>query len=104
LPTLEVGNDEFINGNEVEWWISNDTSDDSESFIPGDVVDIEMYAVSTQYKDYLEILISQIGGVGLFEATPVAVRGNCINLTNPDNYAHGYFRLTEVNKTSYTFE
>ena len=107
LPSLEVGFDEFINGNEVDWWIEleeDDETDKLESFQPGDIVDIEMYAISTSYKDYLEILISQIGGVGLFEATPVAVKGNVINLTNADNYAHGYFRLTEFNRVSYTFE
>ena len=107
LPTLEVGNDEFINGNEVDWWIEleeDDTTDKIEAFKPGDVVDIEMYAISTPYKDYLEILIDQIGGVGIFEATPVSVRGNCINQTNPENYAHGYFRLTDFNKVRFTFE
>ncbi|MEO9891139.1 DUF4249 domain-containing protein [Aurantibacter sp.] len=107
LPTLEVGDDRFVNGNEIDWWLElddDDETDEVESFQPGDIVDIEMAAISTAYKDYLEILISQIGGVGLFEATPVAVKGNCANLTNPENYAHGYFRLTEVNKFSYTFE
>lgn len=107
LPILEVGNDEFINGNEVDWWIELDedeNTDKKEAFQPGDVVDIEMYAISTAYKDYMEILIEQIGGVDLFDATPVAVKGNCVNLTNPANYAHGYFRLTEYNKTDYTFE
>lgn len=107
LPILEVGFDEFINGNEVDWWIEIEEDEDTdklEAFQPGDVVNIEMYAISTAYKDYMEILISQIGGVGLFEATPVSVRGNCVNQTNPDNYAHGYFRLTQFNKTSYTFE
>jgi len=67
------------------------------------VVNIEMYGVSRAYYDYIKILIGQLGGVGLFEATPVAVKGNCINETNPDNYAFGYFRLTEVVKTNYTF-
>ncbi|MEM8847438.1 MAG: hypothetical protein AAGD17_10085 [Bacteroidota bacterium] len=71
--------------------------------MPGDVVDIEMYGISRDYYDYIKIFISQLGGVGLFEATPVAVRGNCINETSPENYAFGYFRLTEVDKTSYTF-
>jgi len=108
FPLLEVGNDEFINGNEVDWWIeyeeAEDEADDLGAFKPGDVVDIEMYAISTDYKDYLEILINQIGGVDLFDATPVAFRGNVVNVTNPDNYAHGYFRLTEFNKLTYTFE
>jgi len=107
LPDLEVGNDEFVNGNEIDWWYEIDEDDETdkiEALAPGDVVDIEMYGISEAYNDYMEILIDQIGGVGIFEATPVSVKGNCINLTNPENYAHGYFRLTEVNKTSYTVE
>lgn len=107
LPEFEVGNDEFVNGNEIDWWYEVQEDEDTDKvdvLQPGDVVSIEMHGISSAYNDYMEILIEQIGGVGLFQATPVAVRGNCVNLTNPDNYAHGYFRLTEVNKTSYTIE
>ncbi len=107
LPELEVGTDEFINGNEIDWWYEieeDDETDKIEAFVPGDIVNIEMYSTSEAYNNYLEILIEQIGGVGLFQATPVAVKGNCINTTNPDNFAHGYFRLTQVIRTSYTFE
>ena len=107
LPELEVAEDEFVNGNEIDWWYElEDDDEDGENqgpFAPGDTVDIEFFGISRQYYDYIKILISQIGGVGLFESTPVAVRGNCINETNPDNYAFGYFRLTEVDKASYTF-
>ena len=66
-------------------------------------VNIGMYGISKSYYDYIKILISQLGGVGLFESTPVDVKGNCINTTNPENYAFGYFRLSQVVKTSYTF-
>ncbi len=105
LPELEEADDEFVNGNEIDWWYEIEENED-ENILPfraGDIVDIEMYGVSRAYYDYIDILIDQIGGVGLFEATPVAVKGNCINRTNPDNYAFGYFRLTEVVRTSYTF-
>lgn len=107
LPDLEVGDDEFVNGNEIDWWYEIEEDEDTdkiEAFAPGDVVEIEMYGISSPYNNYIGILIDQIGGVGLFEATPVSVKGNCINQTNPENYAHGYFRLTQFNKTSYTFE
>ena len=105
LPDLEVAEDEFINGNEIDWWYEIEEDEDQNilPFMPGDIVDIEMYGISRDYYDYIKILISQLGGVGLFEATPVAVRGNCINETNPENYAFGYFRLTEVDKATYTF-
>lgn len=107
LPELEVGDDQFVNGNEIDWWYEveeDEETDEIEAFEPGDVLDFEMYSISEAYGNYMEILIDQIGGVGLFEATPVSVKGNCTNLTNPDNYAHGYFRLTEFNRMSYTFE
>ncbi|MEP0302264.1 MAG: DUF4249 family protein, partial [Maribacter dokdonensis] len=106
LPTLETGDDEFINGNEVDWWyeIDDDEEGDIQPLQPGDVVNITMNGISRAYYNYMDIVIDQIGGVGIFEATPVDVRGNCINTTNPDNYAHGYFRVTETNKVSYTVE
>jgi len=105
LPDLEEGKDEFLNGNEIDWWyeIEEDKDAHIEPFKPGDVVNIEMYGISRAYYDYIKILISQLGGVGLFESTPVDVKGNCVNTTNPENYAFGYFRLTQVVKTSYTF-
>ncbi|SDS50401.1 protein of unknown function [Maribacter dokdonensis] len=106
LPTLETGDDEFINGNEVDWWYEIDDDEDEEikPLLPGDVVNISMHGISRSYFNYMDIVIDQIGGVGIFEATPVDVRGNCINTTNPDNYAHGYFRVTETNRVSYTVE
>jgi len=108
LPDLEVGDDEFVNGNEIDWWYEIEEADDEndvrQPFMAGDVLDFEMYGISEAYNNYISILIDQIGGVGLFEATPVSVKGNCINQTNPENYAHGYFRLTQFNKASYTFE
>lgn len=107
LPAFEVGNDKFVNGNVIDWWyeiLEDEDTDKIDVFQPGDVVSVEMYGISRAYSDYMEILIEQVGGIGFFEATPVAVKGNCINLTNPKNFAYGYFRLTQVNKASYTFE
>lgn len=105
LPLFENAEDEFVNGNEIDWWfeIEEDEVDGLEPFQPGDVVSIEMYGISRAYYDYIKILIDQMDGAGLFSSTPVTVRGNCINETNPEDYAYGYFRLTEVNRTTYTF-
>ena len=103
LPDLEVAEDEFVNGNEIDWWYEIEDEEDIPPFQAGDVVDIEMYGISRAYYDYIKILADQLGGVGIFETTPVAVKGNVVNKTSPDNYAFGYFRLTEVDRTSYTF-
>lgn len=105
LPGLEVGEDRFLNGNEIDWWYEIEENEDEniEPFQPGDVLQIEMYGISRPYYDYIKILVEQLGGTDLFDSTPVAVKGNCINETNPENYAFGYFRLTQVVKASYTF-
>lgn len=105
FPDFEDAKDEFINGNEIDWWyeIEEDDRDDLTPFKPGDTVYITMHGISKEYYEYIKILIEQMGGTGLFASTPVALKGNCVNQTNPENHPHGYFRLTEVNRASYTF-
>lgn len=104
LPELEDLDDEFVNGNEIRWYYEKDEDDDFEEFVPGDIIDIALYGISEDYYNFIRILIEQSGGADLFATIPVALKGNCINLTNPDNYAHGYFRLTQVVRASYEFE
>ena len=106
LAVLEDGDDEFINGNKINWWFEKEEDEETneKAFAAGDIVDIEFYGISEAYANYIQILIEQSEGAGLFSATPVTLKGNCINITTPDNYAHGFFRLTQVVKASYTFE
>lgn len=107
LPELEDGNDEFVNGNEITWWFEKEEDEDTdkiEEYMPGDIVDISFFGISEDYHNYIRILIEQSEGAGLFSTTPVPLKGNCINITKPNNYAFGYFRLTQVVKTSYTFQ
>ena len=106
-PTLFDLKDEFTNGNLMTAFYEkfDDEESDEEAFVPGDIVDIALYGISKQYYSYLHLLTEQeeYGG-GPFSSTPVAVKGNCINPAHPSNYAFGYFRLTEVAKTTYTFQ
>ena len=107
LPELEDYSDEFTNGNLVTNFYEKEDDEDinQEEFEAGDVVYINLYGISEQYYNYMSLLLEQYYSVGdPFSTTPVALRGNCVNTTNPDNYGLGYFRLTEVVKTSYTFE
>ncbi|MFT4801855.1 MAG: hypothetical protein ACI93N_001630 [Flavobacteriaceae bacterium] len=105
LPTLLDFKDEFVNGNLIT--IFNERQEDEDinqaEYAPGDVVDIEFYGISKRYYDYISILINQSESGGPFDTTPVALRGNCTNETNPDSYAYGYFRITQVSKVTYTF-
>jgi len=104
---LEDISDEFINGNLIDTWFEKEDDDDTneEPFIPGDIVNIDLHGISQRYHNYIRLLIEQSNSGGdPFSAVPAALRGNCINKINPDNYALGYFRLTEVTKVSYTFQ
>lgn len=106
LPTLFDFKDEFVNGNLITLFNERDKDEDinQEEYAPGDVVDIEFYGISKRYYEYIQILINQSESGGPFDTTPVALRGNCENETNPDKYGYGYFRLTQVSKATYIFE
>ncbi len=100
IPTLEVYEDRFTNGNQIFGFY---TEEDLES---DDEVIIRNYGVSEQFYEFMFILLQQGSeeGGGPFETQPATVRGNCINITNPDNFPFGYFRLSEVDEVIYTVE
>ncbi|MBU2930082.1 DUF4249 domain-containing protein [Winogradskyella psychrotolerans] len=100
VPTLSVYDDTFTDGNEIFGFY---TEEDLES---GDSVTIRNYGVSSQFYDFMFILLQQGGdsGGGPFETQPATVRGNCINTTNPENFPYGYFRLSEVDELIYIVE
>ena len=99
FPELEVEDDEHSNGNLMQESYSH------EKFKAGDQVDIKLYGISKSYYNYMFKLILASGNDGNpFPTTPSAVRGNIINQTNSNNYAFGYFRLTEMDAKSYTIK
>ncbi|WP_274476506.1 DUF4249 domain-containing protein [Mangrovimonas aestuarii] len=100
FPELQVYDDEFNNGNQIFAFY---TDSDLET---GHQVLIQNYGVSKQFYNYMFILLQQSSqeGGGPFETMPATVRGNCINVTNPDNFPLGYFRLSEVDELTYTVE
>ncbi|MCL6295200.1 DUF4249 domain-containing protein [Jejuia spongiicola] len=107
FPFLEEISDEFINGNEIDDFFEkdDDADDPTEEFNPGDTVDISLFGISERYHNYMQLLIEQYDSGGdPFSSVAAEIRGNCINTTTPDNYAFGYFRLTQVVKESYTFQ
>jgi len=106
LPELLSITDEFTNGNVMTVFYEKLENDgvNQDSFQAGNVANIEFYGVSRQFSNYISILIEQVQASGNpFSTTPVALKGNCINLSNPDNDALGYFRLSQFIKVDYTF-
>ncbi|MCF6347125.1 MAG: DUF4249 domain-containing protein [Flavobacteriaceae bacterium] len=105
FPSRIIMPDEFTNGNEMFILYEEDEDDEEDEILPGDVVDINLFGISEEYFDFLHRLVEQGDDAGNpFATVPTRLKGNCINPENPDNYAFGYFRVTEFVNELYTFE
>lgn len=94
--SLQLGNDDFTNGNQSFARYSD------EDLEPGDIVSVYIQGISERFYQYLNLLVSQTGNRGgPFQTQPTTVRGNVVNVSNPDNFAFGYFRLSGANMLSY---
>lgn len=103
-PTLVSVSDEFFNGNEIHMFFEKDGDDEGDEFGAGDIVDVNLYNITEAYYNYMEIFISQSGSSGNpFSPPPVELRGNCVNITDADNYPYGYFRVSQTDADTYTF-
>jgi hypothetical protein len=89
--------DKFYQGNEFFSISQND------KLKVGDTLEISHYGISKTYYNYMSVLISITGNSngGPFQSPPATVRGNIINTTNFDDYALGYFSLSEVDVQPY---
>ena len=106
FPRLLDFKDEFVNGNLITVFNERQENEDINQveYAPGDTVNMELIGISKRYYEYIQLLINQSESGGPFDTTPVELRGNCTNQNDPNNFAYGYFRLTEVAKATYTFE
>jgi len=107
LPELLAIPDEFTDGNRMMVFFEKLEDEDigQEEFEVGDIANIEFYGISKQYFNYVDLLVEQYENAdNPFGTVPASLKGNCINISNPDNFAFGYFRLVQVVKTSYTFQ
>ncbi len=97
--SIQIYDDELIDGNQSFAFFSD------EELEQGDEVLFELQGISRGFYEYLFILRSQAGsGGGPFQTQPTIVRGNIVNTTNPENFAFGYFRLSERDVKSYVIE
>lgn len=100
-PDYDVFDDRFNTNNEMFGIYSH------EDLAPGHLLNIKLYGISERYYNYMFILINLAeggSGGGPFQTPPSTVRGNIINQTNEDDYALGYFRLSEVDTLDYTVQ
>ena len=107
LPQLLAIPDEFTNGNRMKVFFEkiDDEDTDEEAFVSGDVANMSFYGISKQYYNYMDLLIDQYeNSQNPFGTVPASIKGNCVNITVPEHYAFGYFRVTQVEKVTYTFQ
>lgn len=100
FPEYESFSDEFFQGNQSFEFFSH------EDLAVGDQVHFRLYGVSRRHQEYMTklLLIAGGGGQGPFGTAPATVRGNLVNTTDPDTFALGYFRLSEVTTSIYTVQ
>ena len=98
--TIGVYEDKFIDGNQTFAYFSD------EDIMLGSQITIRNFGLSPQAYDYLFLLSLQSSnpGGGPFTTQPATVRGNCVNLSDPNNFPFGYFRLSEAYSVDYTME
>jgi len=100
-PFLSVWDDNFQNGNELRFFYRDYFDDDQEVVVAGDEIAIEFMGISESYYDFMFLLTEQAySGGDPFDTTPVQLKGNVTNMSNPDQDAFGFFRLSE--KVSFT--
>ncbi len=86
--------DTFFDGNEFEFSYLY-TEEDGELLEPGERITVINDGIDAQFYRYMELLLDQVEPQGPFTAPPATLRGNIINQQDPDNFAYGYFRISE---------
>ncbi|WP_309508787.1 DUF4249 domain-containing protein [Flavobacterium cyclinae] len=99
LPIIDVIDDEFFQGNQMFAYLANDLN-------AGDSIQLQLNGISQTYYNYMNILLGIAGtnGGSPFQTPPATVRGNIVNQTNFNNFALGFFRLSEIDTVSYIVE
>lgn len=97
---FDVFSDQFFNGN---LFFVTFTTDELK---PGSEVHFSLYGIDKGFYNFLSLLLQQTGSQGgnPFATPPATVRGNIVNLTNPEHFAFGYFRISEVFTLEYVVE
>jgi Domain of unknown function (DUF4249) len=95
-PTIRLNSDNNINGNTITT-LAAFIEDDGIRFADKYLVRIEHHTLTREAFQFFKLLKDQISINGdIFDPPPATLRGNMINLTNPDENVIGYFRASDV--------
>lgn len=94
---LTLSDDEFYNGQQISTMYMED-------FDPGDSITIRIDGTGKDFNRYFSILLDQGNSGNPFATAPGTVRGNMVNINHNDNFALGYFRISQEYEVVYVVE
>nr|WP_317632682.1 DUF4249 domain-containing protein [uncultured Flavobacterium sp.] len=98
-PEYKLSSDEFYNGNRNSFLIFDDELESGDSF------EVVLSEVSREYYEYMNRILSVSQNSGNPFASPIGeIRGNILNVTNPENYPLGYFSLQNLKEQTVIVE
>ncbi len=97
-PIYEILDDKYKESNIISGLYTN------EDLKTDELINISLFGVTERYYNYMKRLLgaSSAASNGPFQVAPTKVKGNIVNSTNPENFAYGYFRLSETYKMTYS--
>jgi len=94
--SLQIRSDNDVNGNLVTDRAAF-IEDDGLRFTDKYLVRIELQTLNREAFQFFQLLNEQLSINGdIFDSPPATIRGNMINLTNPDENVIGYFRASDT--------
>jgi len=94
--SLHILSDNNINGNKTTIFTAF-IEDDRARFTDKYLVRIELHTLNREAFQYFSLLKNQLSINGdIFDPPPATLRGNMINLSNPDENVLGYFRVSDI--------
>ena len=90
-----IAKDDFFDGQQIVGYLPNE-----EALVePGQEVTIRQINLTEDQYDFYFLLFEEAGKTGqLIDTPPAPIRGNIVNLTNPENYPLGYFGVNQVSE------
>ena len=94
--SIRLLKDDNVNGNVISD-LAAYVEDDGIRFADKYLIRIEQHSLTREAFQFFSLLRDQISINGdIFDPPPATLRGNMINLTNPDENVIGYFRASDV--------
>ena len=96
-----IVSDEFFDGRQRIGVNPNDEV----AFDIGDIAIAQQLSISESYFDFLYELFTQTGNISnpiIGNPPPASIRGNLVNLNNPNNRALGYFYTVDIEEDTIT--